>query len=66
VRQRKKRKLFNGKMHDEPLNDRKFFSLNHARQAVAAWMEDNNTARPHSSLDHQAPEAYAEKFAAAG
>jgi putative transposase len=57
---------FNGKMRDELLNETLFFSLDHARQAVAAWMEDYNTTRPHSSLAYQTPEAYAETFAATG
>ena len=57
---------FNGKMRDELLNETLFFSLDHARQAVAAWMEDYNTTRPHSSLAYQTPAAYAEKFAATG
>jgi putative transposase len=57
---------FNGKMRDELLNETLFFSLDHARSVVAAWMEDYNTIRPHSSLAYQTPAAYAEKFAATG
>ena len=57
---------FNGKMRDEPLNETLFFSLDHARTIIAAWMEDYNTTRPHSSLAYQTPAAYAEKFAATG
>ena len=41
---------FNGKMRDELLNETLFFSLDHARQIIAAWVEDYNTRRPHSSL----------------
>jgi putative transposase len=41
---------FNGKMRDELLNETLFFSLDHARSMVAAWMEDYNTTQPHSSL----------------
>jgi putative transposase len=57
---------FNGKMRDELLNETLFFSLDHARSMVAAWMEDYNTIRPHSSLAYQTPAAYAETFAATG
>jgi putative transposase len=57
---------FNGKIRDELLNETLFFSLDHARSMVAAWMEDYNTIRPHSSLAYQTPAAYAEKFAATG
>ena len=57
---------FNGKMRDELLNETLFFSLDHARTIIAAWMEDYNTTRPHSSLAYQTPAAYAEKFAATG
>ncbi len=57
---------FNGKMRDELLNETLFFSLDHARSTIAAWKEDYNTTRPHSSLAYQTPAAYAEKFAATG
>ena len=57
---------FNGKMRDELLNETLFFSLDQARSAIAAWMEDYNTTRPHSSLAYQTPAAYAGKFAATG
>ncbi len=57
---------FNGKMRDELLNETLFFSLDHARSIVAAWMDDYNTTRPHSSLAYQTPAAYAAKFAATG
>jgi putative transposase len=57
---------FNGKMRDELLNETLFFSLDHARQAIADWVEDYNTTRPHSSLAYQTPAAYAETFTATG
>jgi transposase InsO family protein len=57
---------FNGKMRDELLNETLFFSLGQAREAITAWMEDYNTARPHSSLAYETPAAYAAKFAATG
>ena len=57
---------FNGKMRDELLNETLFFSLDQAREAVAEWVEDYNTQRPHSSLAYETPAAYAAKFAATG
>ena len=57
---------FNGKMRDELLNETLFFSLDQARSAIATWMEDYNTTRPHSSLAYLTPAAYAEKFTATG
>ena len=57
---------FNGKMRDEMLNETLFFCLDQAREAIAAWVEDYNTERPHSSLAYETPAAYAAKFAATG
>jgi transposase InsO family protein len=57
---------FNGKMRDELLNETLFFTLDQAREAVAAWAEDYNTTRPHSSLAYETPAAYAAKFTATG
>ncbi len=37
---------FNGRMRDELLNESLFFSLDHARQKVAAWALDYNTRSP--------------------
>lgn len=53
---------FNGKMLDELLNERLFFSLDQARMAVAAWAEDLNTTRPQSTLPYEAPAGFAAKF----
>lgn len=50
---------FNGRMRDELLNERLFFGLDHARNAIADWVADFNTARPHFSRGHQTPAAYA-------
>lgn len=50
---------FNGRMRDELLNESLFFSLDHARQKLAAWTADYNTARPHSAIGYQTPAAYA-------
>ena len=57
---------FNGKMRDEPLNETLFFTLDQARAAVAEWIDDYNTTRPHSSLAYETPAAFAAKFAATG
>ena len=56
---------FNGRLRDELLNETLFTSLNHVREALAIWMEDYNTVRPHSSLGNLPPAAYA-KLSAPG
>jgi hypothetical protein len=53
-------------MWDELLNETLFFSLYQAREAVAEWVEDHNTKRPHSSLAYQTPAAYPAKVTATG
>lgn len=57
---------FNGRMRGELLNESQFFGLDHARSAIAEWVEDFNIARPHSSLGYQTPAAYAEVITATG
>jgi putative transposase len=57
---------FNGRMRDELLNESLFFGLAHARSATFDWVNDYNTARPHSSLGYQTPAAYAEVITATG
>jgi putative transposase len=57
---------FNGRMRDELLNETLFFDLDHVRQAIGAWVEDYNTARPHSSLGYKTPAIYAEHLTATG
>lgn len=57
---------FNGRMRDELLNESLFFGLGHARSAIAEWLDDCNTFRPHSSLGYQTPAAFAGTFAATG
>ena len=57
---------FNGKMRDELFNETLFFSLDHARQAIAEWVVDYNTRRPHSALAYQTPAAFAAKLTATG
>ena len=41
---------FNGRMRDELLNESLFLDLDHIRQLIGEWVNDYNTARPHSSL----------------
>jgi transposase InsO family protein len=50
---------FNGRMRDELLNETLFTSLTHAREKIAAWADDYNTGRPHSSLGYATPAAFA-------
>ena len=50
---------FQGRMRDECLNEHLFFSMNHARVVIAGWVDDYNTARPHSSLGYLTPAAFA-------
>lgn len=57
---------FNSKMRDELLNETLFFGLDHARSAVARWVADYNSARPHSALGYQTPVAYAAQLTAMG
>lgn len=51
---------FQGRMRDECLNEHLFFSINHVRVVITAWIHDYNTARPHSSLGYLTPAAFAE------
>lgn len=53
---------FNGRMRDELLNETLFRSLAHARAIIAAWVDDYNTERPHSSLGYTTPAAFAAKL----
>lgn len=41
---------FNGRMRDELLNETLFTSLDHAREKIAAWIDDYNAEWPHSSF----------------
>ena len=50
---------FNGRMRDELLNETLFLSMTHARVEIAAWVEDYNRERPHSSLGYATPAAFA-------
>ena len=53
---------FNGRMRDELLNETLFMSLDHAREKIAAWIDDYNNQRPHSSLGYATPAAFAAEF----
>lgn len=50
---------FNGRLRDELLNETLFRSLAHAREALAEWMTDYNTIRPHSAIGNMPPATYA-------
>ena len=50
---------FNRRMRDELLNETLFLSMTHARVEIAAWVEDYNRERPHSSLGYATPAAFA-------
>jgi putative transposase len=49
---------FIGRLRDECLNETLFSSLDEARAVLAAWREDYNRVRPHSSLANQTPEEF--------
>jgi putative transposase len=57
---------FNGRMRDELLNESLFLGLADARSAIAAWVDDYNNGRPHSSLDYRTPAAFAAHLNATG
>lgn len=56
---------FDGRMRDEFLNEILFRSPAHARELIAAWVTDCNTARPHSALGFQTPAGFALHLATA-
>jgi putative transposase len=55
---------FNGRMHDELLNETLFYGLDHARAKISVWAHDYNSQRPHSSLGYLTPAAYAANLTA--
>ena len=55
---------FIARMRDELLNETLFFSLGHARAAMARWVADYNQRRPHSALGYATPVAYAAQLTA--
>jgi putative transposase len=56
------RKLFNGKLRDECLNEHWFHSLDHARAILCQRRQDYNEQRPHSTLGYKTPAEMAEKL----
>jgi len=52
---------FNGKFRDECLNEHWFESLPQARSTIAAWRQDYNEVRPHSSLGRIPPAEFAQR-----
>jgi putative transposase len=55
---------FHGKLRDECLNASWFGNLFEARTKIAAWKEEYNEERPHSSLGYLAPREFARRIAA--
>jgi putative transposase len=53
---------FNGKFRDECLNEHWFLSMRHAREVIAAWRQEYNGERPHSSLGYLTPNRFAQSF----
>ena len=50
---------FNGKFRDECLNDHWFETLPQTRATIAAWRQDYNEVRPHSSCRRMPPAKFA-------
>jgi len=55
---------FHARLRDECLNVSWFENLWGARRKIAAWQEEYNERRPHSSLGYQTPAAFARQLAA--
>jgi len=55
---------FHGKLRDECSNASWFANLFDARRKIAAWREEYNQERPHSSLDYRTPAEFARQLAA--
>lgn len=49
---------FNGRLRDECLNASWFWNLWDARRKIAAWREEYNQRRPHSTLGYKTPEGF--------
>jgi putative transposase len=49
---------FNGRFRDECLNENVFTTLGEVRSIVAAWLDDYNQQRPHTSLAGSTPSEY--------
>ncbi len=59
-------KSFNGRMRDKLLNETLFLGLRHACMKLATWVDDFNTARPHSALGYLTPAAQTALLTATG
>ena len=55
---------FHGRLREEHLNASWFANLWDARRKIAAWREEYNRERPHSSLGYLTPAAFARRDAA--
>ena len=53
---------FIGRLRDECLNETLFSSLDEARAVLAAWREDYNRVRPHSSLANRTPNEFGRNY----
>ncbi|HSR07505.1 MAG TPA: IS3 family transposase [Bryobacteraceae bacterium] len=51
---------FNGRLRDECLNANWFRNLVDAKEKIAAWRDEYNSERPHSSLGYRTPNEFAE------
>ena len=51
---------FNGKLRDECLNMEWFDTLKEAQAVIDAWRDEYNSFRPHSALNYQTPNAFAQ------
>jgi len=51
----------NGRLRDECLNEHLFTGLRHARQLIAAWRDDYDRHRLHTSLEGPAPRDYVKR-----
>ena len=53
---------FNGRLHDECLNENLFGNLAEARRIIETWRIDYNINRPHTSLNGQTPTEFAQRL----
>ncbi|MFM8832721.1 MAG: transposase, partial [Cytophagales bacterium] len=50
---------FNKTYREDVLDANLFYSIEQANEVTERWVEDYNYIRPHQSLNHQTPIAYA-------
>jgi putative transposase len=55
---------FNGRFHDECLNEHWFTRLAHAQVVIETWRREYNEERPKKGLDGLMPAAYAQQLTA--